>query len=172
MTVVSNAAAAVGRFRSYSRDDQIQGGMLAIFGIALLVIVFFPLSTIFLKSVQNKAGNFVGLSNYVEYFQTPALVDSISNTLIVGVVTTVIVISLAFVYAYALTRSCMPLKGLFRSIALIPLLAPSLLPAIALVYMFGNQGFMKWAMFGYEIRGPIGIVISLAFWIFPHVVML
>ena len=172
MTVVSNADAAVGRFRSYSRDDQIQGGMLAIFGIALLVIVFFPLSTIFLKSVQNKAGNFVGLSNYVEYFQTPALVDSISNTLIVGVVTTVIVISLAFVYAYALTRSCMPLKGLFRSIALIPLLAPSLLPAIALVYMFGNQGFMKWAMFGYEIRGPIGIVISLAFWIFPHVVML
>ncbi len=172
MSAISNAVAAFGQIRNYSRDDRIQGGILAIFGIAILVIVFFPLYTIFLKSVQNKAGNFVGISNYVEYFQTPALVDSISNTLFVGVVTTVIVISLAFVYAYALTRSCMPLKGLFRSIALIPLLAPSLLPAIALVYMFGNQGFMKWAMFGYEIRGPIGIVISLTFWIFPHVVMI
>ncbi len=162
----------VGRSQQYSRDDKLQGGILAIFGVTILILVFFPLWTILLKSIQNKAGDFVGLSNYVEYFQTPALVDSISNTLFVGVVTTVIVITLAFVYAYALTRSCMPLKGLFRSIALIPLLAPSLLPAIALVYMFGNQGFMKWAMFGYEIRGPIGIVISLTFWIFPHVVMI
>ena len=158
--------------RGYSRDDRYQGAILLVLTLFIVAAVFFPLFTIFQKSVQNRDGEFIGLANYVEYFKTPALVDSISNTLFVGVVTTVIVISLAFVYAYALTRSCMPLKGLFRSIALVPLLAPSLLPAIALVYMFGNQGFMKWAMFGYEIRGPIGIVISLAFWIFPHAVLL
>ena len=158
--------------RGYSRDDWYQGAILLVLTVFIVAAVFFPLFTIFQKSVQNRDGEFIGLANYVEYFKTPALVDSISNTLFVGVVTTVIVISLAFVFAYALTRSCMPLKGLFRSIALVPLLAPSLLPAIALVYMFGNQGFMKWAMFGYEIRGPIGIVISLAFWIFPHAVLL
>lgn len=156
----------------YSRDDRCQGGILLLLAAVIAIAVVLPLFTIFLKSVQNKDGLFVGVANYIEYFQTPALVDSIYNTLFVGVVTTVIVISLAFVYAYALTRSCMRFKGLFRSIALIPILAPSLLPAIALVYMFGNQGFMKWAMFGYEIRGPIGIVISLTFWIFPHVVMI
>ena len=158
--------------KTYSRDDKFQGCILVLLCLVIVIAVFFPLLTIFFKSIQNKAGAFIGFSNYLEYFQTPALVTSITNTLFIGVVITIIVISLAFVYAYALTRSCMPLKGLFRSIALIPLLAPSLLPAIALVYMFGNQGFMKWAMFGYEIRGPIGIVISLTFWIFPHVVML
>ena len=84
----------------------------------------------------------------------------------------VIVVTLAFIYAYALTRSCMPFKGLFRSIALIPILAPSLLPAISLVYLFGNQGMIKEWLFGYKIYGPIGIVIALAFWIFPHTVML
>ena len=156
----------------YSRDDKIQGVSLILIVAVIAATVFLPLLTIFIKSVEDKDGNFIGIANYLQYFQTPALVDSIGNTLIVGVITTVIVISMAFVYAYALTRSCMPFKGFFRSIALIPLLAPSLLPAIALIYMFGNQGFMKWAMFGYEIRGPIGIVISLTFWIFPHVVMI
>ena len=156
----------------YSRDDKIQGVSLFVIVAVIAATVFLPLLTLFIKSVEDKDGNFVGIANYLHYFQTPALVDSIGNTLIVGVITTVVVISMAFVYAYALTRSCMPLKGFFRSIALIPLLAPSLLPAIALIYMFGNQGFMKWAMFGYEIRGPIGIVISLTFWIFPHVVMI
>ena len=156
----------------YSRDDKIQGVSLLVIVVVITATVFLPLLTIFLKSLQNRDGVFVGITNYLEYFQTPALVDSISNTLFVGVVTMVIVIAMAFVYAYALTRSCMPMKGFFRSIALVPLLAPSLLPAIALIYMFGNQGFMKWALFGYEIRGPIGIVISLTFWIFPHVVMI
>ena len=37
----------------------------------------------------------------------------------------------------------MPGKGLFKAIALVPLLAPSLLPALALIYLFGNQGMFK-----------------------------
>ena len=53
---------------------------------------------------------------------------------------TVITVPLAFGFAYALTRSCMPCKALFRTITLIPLLAPSLLSAISLIYWFGNQG--------------------------------
>ena len=34
---------------------------------------------------------------------TPALVNSATNTLTIGVVTTLIVVTLAFIYAYALT---------------------------------------------------------------------
>ena len=46
----------------------------------------------------------------------------------------------AFGFAYALTRSRMPFKALARTITLVPLLAPSLLAAISLIYWFGNQG--------------------------------
>ena len=52
-------------------------------------------------------------------------------------------VPLAFGFAYALTRSCMRFKGLFRTITLMPLLAPSLLSAISLIYWFGNQGVLK-----------------------------
>ncbi|MFQ6022071.1 MAG: ABC transporter permease subunit, partial [Acidiferrobacterales bacterium] len=155
-----------------SRDDLVRGGGLVVMAVFLFAVVLLPLYAMLKKSFQDADENFIGLANYVDYFGTPALAASVGHTLFIGIVTTVIVVTLAFVYAYALTRSCMPFKGLFRGIAIIPILAPSLLPAISLVYLFGNQGMIKELLFGYKIYGPIGIVIALAFWIFPHTVMI
>ena len=154
------------------RDDLIQFGGIAVLAVFLVVLMLLPLYAILSKSFQDRDGNVIWFVNYVEYFSTPTLVTSVQHTIIVGMITTVIVVVLAFTYAYALTRSCMPFKGLFRGIAFIPILAPSLLPAISLVYLFGKQGMIKELMFGESIYGPIGIVISLAFWIFPHAVMI
>jgi iron(III) transport system permease protein len=155
-----------------SSDDHIQAGGLTLLAIGLLVAIFLPLYAMLSKSFQDAEGNFTGLANYREYFGTPTLVTSAQHTLTIGVVITVIVVVLAFIYAYALTRSCMPLKGVFRGVAMVPILAPSLLPAISLVYLFGNQGMVKGILMGQTIYGPIGIVIALAFWIFPHTVLI
>jgi hypothetical protein len=81
-------------------------------------------------------------------------------------------VPIAFVFAYALTRSCMPFKGTLRLIALIPLLAPSLLPAIAFIQWFGNQGALKWVMGGVSVYGAPGIIMSEVFNCFPHALMI
>ena len=83
-----------------------------------------------------------------------------------------IVIPLAFVYAYALTRSRMRFKGLFYAAAMLPLFAPSLLSAISLIYLFGNQGLLKGLLFGGSIYGPIGIIIAQVFYCFPHALII
>jgi len=113
-----------------------------------------------------------GLDNFVAYFSTPALAQSITNSVLIGVISTVIVIAVAFGLAYALNRSCMPFKGLFRLVATIPILVPSLLPGIALVYLFGNQGLLKGLMMGHSIYGPIGIVIGSVFFTLPHALII
>jgi len=145
---------------------------LGIIGLYLLIAVILPLYAILSKSFQNYDGGFIGLSNYASYFATPALVTSIYNSLTISVISMVICVTLAFVYAYGLTRSRMPAKGFFKVLAFMPILAPSLLPAISLVYLFGNQGMIRELMFGYEIRGPIGIVIGEVFWTFPHALII
>ncbi|MEQ8397395.1 putative 2-aminoethylphosphonate ABC transporter permease subunit [Thalassobaculum sp.] len=109
-----------------------------------------------------------GVENYWTYFSTPSLVQSIENSVKIAAISTVITVTLAFAFAYALSRTCMPFKGGFRLIAMIPILVPSLLPGIALIYLFGNQGLLKEALFGYSIYGPIGIVIGSVFFTFPH----
>src|SRR3546814_10428994 len=48
------------------------------------------------------------------------------------------------------------------------LLAPSLLPAISLVYLFGNQGLIREVLLGHSVYGPIGIVMGEIFYTFPH----
>ena len=155
-----------------SRDDIVLRSGLVLLITLLIVAVVFPLYTLLSKSFEDNDGEFVGLQNFREYFETPALFTSITNSIGVAISVAVIVLVLAFIYAYALTRTKMPLRGLFRGIALIPILAPSLLAAISLIYWFGNQGVLKSWLFGASIYGPIGVIMASCFWVFPHALMI
>ena len=120
-------------------------------------------------------GRYVGLANFIAYARTPALLESLWNSVWVSVVVTLATIPAAFVFAYALTRSRMRYRKLARSITLVPLLAPSLLSAISLIYWFGNQGVLKaWltALGIEQIYGAPGIVLAEIFSTFPHALMI
>jgi iron(III) transport system permease protein len=154
------------------RDEWTMRGFMVLIGGYLALTLAAPLLLMLAKSLQDPSGAFVGIANYARYFATPALSTSILNSFFVSIVSTLITVPLAFLYAYALTRSRMPLKGLFKTIALVPILVPSLLPGIALVYLFGNQGMLKGMLFGQPIYGPIGIVIAEVFFTFPHALII
>ncbi|NQV82274.1 MAG: ABC transporter permease subunit, partial [Rhodospirillales bacterium] len=151
-----------------SREDWVMRGILLTIALFLTVSILLPLYFLMSKGFQDKDGRFVGLANFSEFFATPALSYSIFNSLTITLWTSVIVLILAFTFAYGLTRSCMPFKSLFKGIALVPILMPSLLPAISLVYFFGKQGIISSWLFGYELYGPIGIVMGEIIYVFPH----
>ena len=155
-----------------SRDDYLTLFFISLIGIYILISLAFPMYAILSKSFENKDGAFIGLENYQSYFENSSLVYSIYNSLFVSIVTMVITISLAFVFAYALTKSRMTGKGVFRSIAMIPILVPSLLSGISLIYLFGKQGIFRELLMGYEIYGPIGIIIAEVFYTFPHALLI
>jgi len=164
------AAAVAAPVRSkVSRDDWLLRGVLVVVAAFLAVGILLPLYALLSKSFHNADGKFIGFANYQSYFTNPALFQSIENSVTVTVVATLISVVLVFLYAYGLTRTCMPYKSLFKGIALIPILMPSLLPAISLVYFFGNQGVIKGVLMGETIYGPIGIVMGEAFYVFPHI---
>lgn len=170
-TVTLSAGAAPSR-RQLDRDDILMRLGIVLLVVWLLITLLLPLWWLLSKSFQNQNGDFVGLANYIQYFSTPTLLASVWNSLFIALLTTAIVLPLAFIYAYALQRSCMRFKGLFQALALIPILAPSLLPAISLIYLFGNQGLLKDWMFGVSVYGPFGIVVSQVFYCFPHALMI
>jgi iron(III) transport system permease protein len=168
----SAPSAPVGALRRTPMDVWLtRGGLILLIGW-LAVSIALPLWVLLSKSFEATDGHFVGLANYVHYFSTPALFASVYNSIWVAVVSTAIVIPLAFIYAYALTRTRVQARALFYSIALLPLFAPSLLSAISLIYLFGNQGLLKSWLFGASIYGPIGIVIAQVFYCFPHALII
>ncbi len=154
------------------RDDWIMRLCMAGIGLFLVVAVLLPLYVMLSKSLENHDGDFIGLANYAEYFSTPALFLSGVNSLYISVICTVIVLGTAFVYGYALTRTNMRFKWFFRLVAVIPLLTPSLLSGISLVYWFGRQGVAKELLLGESIYGPVGIIIGSSYWVFPHALMI
>jgi len=159
--------------RVHWTDRIAHGAMLGMLLLLLLGLVA-PLVLILAKAITPQEGGF-GLDAFAAYLASPALLRSLWNSIWVSVLVTCIVVPLAFVFAYALTRSCMPFKGVFRAITLLPLLAPSLLSAISLIYWFGNQGMAKgfWLGLGFDgIYGAPGIVLAECFASFPHVLMI
>ncbi len=155
--------------------DRIAHIALGLIGIFLIAFLASPLLAILRQALEGKEGEFVWFSNFVAYAQTPALLESLWHSVWVSLAVTLIAVPLAFGFAYALTRSCMPFKPLFRGITLIPLLAPSLLSAISLIYWFGNQGVLKNWMQSVgidQIYGAPGIVLAECFAVFPHAMMI
>ena len=160
--------------RRFANDGQLARALLCLILFGLLIFLLGPLLAILSNAVLDKQANFVGLVNFVAYLQTPSLIQSAWNTLWVSLVVSLIVVPAAFIFAYALTRSCMPswLKASFRLIALIPLLAPSLLSAISFVQWFGNQGLLKPLLLGGSIYGAPGIILAQVYNTFPHALLI
>lgn len=169
LTTQDKAKSLLGRV---SRDNLVLFALLAGLSTMMVLFILMPLWAMLTKSVENANGEFVGLANFATYFSSSSLWVSVGNTFTLGVIVTSVVGVLAFGYAYALTRSCMPFKGLFQILGTAPILAPSLLPAISLIFLFGNQGIAKEMLLGNSVYGVIGISMGLIFWTFPHALMI
>lgn len=155
-----------------SRDKLVLLGLLTALSAMMMLFIVMPLWAMLAKSVENSQGEFIGLANFAAYLSSSSLWASVGNTFILGGMVTTIVGVMAFGYAYALTRSCMPFKGVFQILGTAPILAPSLLPAISLIFLFGNQGIAKEMLLGKSVYGVIGISMGLIFWTFPHALMI
>ncbi|MGO4095128.1 putative 2-aminoethylphosphonate ABC transporter permease subunit [Vibrio cholerae] len=128
----------------WSRDSLILSITLLILLSLMLLFIVAPLAAMLVKSVQNGQGEFVGLAYFAQYFSSAALWQSLHNTLVLGISVT----------------------------AIVGILAPSLLPAISLIFLFGNQGMLKSWLGGESIYGGLGITLGLIFWTFPHALMI
>jgi iron(III) transport system permease protein len=140
--------------------------------VFLATATVLPIGALLVRAFLGRDGSFVGLANFTRYVSEPGLAIAAWNSTSLSAIATFIVMALAFPYAYALVRTRMPARGFFRLVALLPLLAPSLLPAFGLIYLFGNQGWLKHWLLGESLYGPVGIVFASVFYAFPHAVLI
>lgn len=155
------------KLSGFTMDDFIKG--LAIYAVAIFLIIFLvlPLAALFAKAFQNADGTFAGLAQFKKYFSSSALSVSIGNTFFISIMSTVISVTLAFFFSYALTRKNVPFKTLFRYIGMMPLFAPTMLLGIALIYLFGNKGIVTALGLVIPLYGKVGIIIAESLYCFP-----
>jgi iron(III) transport system permease protein len=154
-------------------EDIVRWVLVGAVAAFLYLFLLYPLAKVIWRSLLDNQGQFVGLANYVQYFRTPAVAASITNSLLVSTIAMVVTVTLAFGYAYALTRTRMAGKAVFRVAAMLPLFAPSLVHGFAFVYVFGNNGvFTRATGLNVGIYGAKGIVLAEVFYCFPHALLI
>ncbi|ARU86781.1 putative 2-aminoethylphosphonate ABC transporter permease subunit [Pseudomonas sp. M30-35] len=136
--------------------------------VLLIVAVLLPLLAMLWRGFSGEGG---GLSAARELFSSDNFRWLLMNSLKVSTTAALIVVPLAYLFAYALQRTLIAGKGVWRAISLLPLMAPSMLPGIALIYLFGNQGILR-GLFADNIYGFWGIVLGEVIYTFPHALMI
>ncbi|WPP00172.1 putative 2-aminoethylphosphonate ABC transporter permease subunit [Pseudomonas sp. HR96] len=139
--------------------------------LAFLVLsVLLPLLAIFWRGLNGDAAQGGGLIAAGALLRSDNFHWLLGNSLKVSFSVALIVVPLAYLFAYALQRTRIPGKTLWRGISLLPLLAPSMLPGIGLVYLFGNQGWLR-GLLSDNIYGFWGVVLGEVIYTLPHALM-
>ncbi|MCS7460961.1 putative 2-aminoethylphosphonate ABC transporter permease subunit [Paenibacillus doosanensis] len=160
--------------RSWGAGEGGQAAFIALMLLILLIVMAAPLYMLFRQAFQSRDGAYVGLDNFLQYFETPVWSGAIGHTLFISLSTTAISAVLAFFYAYALARTDMKGRRLYKSVVLLPLFAPTMMHGIGLIYLFGKQGLATQGLFGLlpsidiELYGPTGIILSEIIYTFPQ----
>lgn len=136
-------------------------------GLPLILFVLFPLAHILGRSFSTPDG--FGLANYAAMLGNERFLRITWNSFAVTLVSAAVAIVMAYAFAYAVQRSTMPLRNLFRMIAVLPLFAPSLVQAQGLVLLFGRNGLINRSFgLGIDLYGYWGIVIASVLYVFPY----
>jgi len=142
--------------------------ILSIFFITFLLAPLFQI----LKTSVIAEGRFT-LQNYIEYFGKARIRMSLWHSIYVSVITTIVVVVAAFFFAYGLTRTTIKGKTFYKAVSSMPLMAPSVVQALALISLFGRNGLIT-NIFGakWDIYGATGIIISEIFYGFPYALLI
>lgn len=142
---------------------------LVTLGITVLMFVFLvlPLWSILVLGFSTSDG--YGLANFTNTFSTERFWGLVWNSVSMSLMATILVVSTAYIYAYALQRTKVPFKPLLRIAVLAPLFAPSLVQAQGLILLLGRNGILNRFMgFDIDIYGFWGTVIANSLYAFPY----
>ena len=133
--------------------------LAAILFVLLAVFLLYPIFAVLIKSIKGPQG--LTLSYYAKFFAKGYYFRSLINTLELGVINTIVCLTVGFCMAYLTARGPLPLRKPLKFIAMMPLIAPPYLFAISLIILFGRNGILtkvlglSWSIYGFS-----GVVIA------------
>jgi iron(III) transport system permease protein len=157
---------------AHAGDRRVLAAAGLIAAVPLLVFFVYPLFVAFARSFVTLEGA-IGFENYRLAFENPSFWRVTWNSLEMSLVTTACSMVIGFALAYGVHRTRMPGKAVFTTIAMLPLLAPSLVQALGLIFLLGRNGIVNRTFdLGIEIYGFPGLVIANTLYAFPQVFLI
>ena len=125
----------------------------AVLFLLLVIFLLYPIAVVLIKSVKGQQG--LTLSYYIKFFAKGYYFRSLTNTLVLGLINTIVCVVIGFCLAYLTTRGPSGLRKPLKMVSMMPLIAPPYLFAISLIILFGHNGILtkvfgiKWSLYGF-----------------------
>ncbi|NLA98594.1 MAG: iron ABC transporter permease, partial [Spirochaetales bacterium] len=134
-------------FIRLSKDPLLLGVILLLL-ISLVLFIIYPLYKVVVVSFQVDGSfsfkNFTDVMTYSNGYYLKALF----NSLWMGVATAILGTFIAYIFAYSLTRANIRGRKFFNLIATIPIISPPFIGALAVIMLFGRNGFVSSTLLG------------------------
>jgi iron(III) transport system permease protein len=156
-------------FIRLSKDPLLLGVILLLL-ISLVLFIIYPLYKVVVVSFQVDGSfsfkNFTDVMTYSNGYYLKALF----NSLWMGVATAILGTFIAYIFAYSLTRANIRGRKFFNLIATIPIISPPFIGALAVIMLFGRNGFVSSTLLGMQdanVYGPKGLLFAQVLTFFP-----
>lgn len=164
-SVGSRAAADL---RRAARDPVLLAVILLVTG-SLIVFVLYPLLSVGATSLDTGGGK-LGMAVYADAIKSAYIRKAFYNSLLMSTLTALVGTLIGFLFAFAVTRARIPFSKFFNTIAVIPIISPPFIGALAIIMLFGNNGLITWDLLkiqNFPIYGFNGLFLAQVITFFP-----
>jgi iron(III) transport system permease protein len=138
---------------------------------ALGLFFVYPLATIVLRSVIEPDGG-LGLGNYARILGAPSFWRAAAHSLVMSGAVTALAVLFGLLVAFALTRCRIPGRALIAGAVALPLIAPSLVQGLGLIFLLGRNGLVSRALGEIDIYGLPGLIIANGLYALPQAALI
>lgn len=145
----------------------------AVFVFVTLLFALFlilPMCIVLLQSFQTGKGG-VGFAQYADMFASKGFLRSVANSFLVAGTSAAVTVVLAFILAYAVSHTNLPvwMKKAISALTVFPMLLPTITYGFAIIYSFGKEGLIT-QLLGFrpfDIYGFKGLVLGYVIYTLP-----
>lgn len=172
MSTMATFASDIGRASRLNGDKLLALACVAIPLIGLTLFFLYPMTIVFLRSITTADGGY-GLGNYAEVLTSSGFWRAARHSMSMSLATTALSVGLGLAIAHGLHRCAFRGKRIIRVAIILPLLAPSLVQALGLIFMLGRNGLVN-RFFGLDldIYGFWGLLLANTLYALPQAVMI
>lgn len=158
---------AVRDLRRTARDPLLLACIVAVV-IGLGVFVAYPLAAVAIQSFRTEGRWTLGI--YAEAFRSPYLRQAFVNSMLMSALTALVGTAIGFAFAFGVTRANLPFRKFFNAVAVLPIVSPPFIGALAIIMLFGNNGLVTWNILrlkNFPIYGFNGLALAQVVTFFP-----
>lgn len=136
--------------------------------VSLTLFIVYPLASVILQGFRTESGWSARV--FIEVAKSAYLRSAFINSIMMSVLTATVGTALGFLFAFAVTRADVPMKKFLNAVAIIPIVSPPFIGALAIIMLFGNSGLVTWGILGirnFPIYGFRGLLFAQVLTFFP-----